>query len=177
MNKSLLEGFSIFADAGAEDMDAIAARCRVIEYAAGDQVFAQDSVAQGVYGVVDGGVELVLVLTEKVFSTTIEYEEALTVSHEVLEKPIVVESLSAGDVFGWSSMVLPEGHWTAAARCTAPTRVFTVPADALQALFEERPALGYHFMRRLGGVISQRLQHRTAKLVDAWGEAFGGQMI
>jgi CRP-like cAMP-binding protein len=177
MDKSLLTGFSIFADADEAALAAIADKCRVTEHAAGDLVFAQDKVAQGIYGVLEGTVELVLVFSEKVLSHTIEYEEALTVNHEVLEKPVVVETLEAGDVFGWSSMVVPPGRWTASARCTAPTQVFMVPAADLQALFESDPAVGYHFMSRLGGVIAQRLHHRTAKLVDAWGEAFGGEVI
>lgn len=177
MDKSLLAGFSIFADADAEALGIIAGACRVTEHAAGDEVFAQAADAQEVYGVLEGGVELVLVFSEKVVRATIEYEEALTVSHEVREKPIVVETLGVGDVFGWSSMVVPPGRWTATARCTAPTKMFTVPAAELRARFEADPALGYRFMRRLGGVIAQRLHHRTEKLVDAWGEAFDGQVI
>ncbi len=174
MDKSLLAGFSIFADADTAALDAIAGTCRVTEHAVGDEVFAQTAVAQEFYGVLEGAVELVLVISEKVVNTTIEYEEALTVSREVLERPFVVETLGAGDVFGWSSMVVPPGRWTATARCTAPTRVLTVAAADLHRLFEANPTLGYHFMRRLGGVISQRLHRRTEELVDAWGEAFGG---
>ncbi|HSH71008.1 MAG: cyclic nucleotide-binding domain-containing protein [Deferrisomatales bacterium] len=177
MDKSLLAGFTIFAEADAAALDAIAGTCRVTEHRAGDEVFTQDTVAQEFYGVLEGKVELVLVFSEKVVSTTIEYEEALTVSHEVLERPFVVETLGAGDVFGWSSMVVPPGRWTATARCTAPTRVLRMPAAELQRLFEADPAVGYRFMRRLGGVISQRLHHRTEKLIDAWGEAFEGQVI
>ena len=76
----------------------------------------------------------------------------------------------AVSAIGWA-------RWSATARCTSPAKVFAIPAAALEALFEDRPELGYRFMRRLGGVISQRLHHRTDKLVDAGGEAFDGETI
>ncbi len=177
MDASLLAGFSIFADASPEELETIAGTCRVEEHRAGDEIFVQDTEAGHLYGVLDGRVDLVLVFTENITTTRIDYEDALSVHHEVLEKPVVVESLAAGDVFGWSSMVAPAGRWTATARCAAPTRVFSVPATTLKRLFETDPRLGYRFMSRLGGVIAQRLQHRTAKLADVWGEAFGGDLV
>jgi hypothetical protein len=39
-------------------------------------------------------------------------------------------------------------------------------------MFEQNPALGYVFMEKLAEIISQRLQKRTDKLIEAWGEAF-----
>ena len=177
MDRKTLAGFSIFQDADDASLDAIAAKCEVTEYRRGDELFAQDTRAESLYGVLEGAVELVLVFSENVVNTSIDYEEALTVTHEVLEKPIVVETLGAGDVFGWSSMVVPPGRWTASARCAAPARVFSVPAADLKAMFEADPILGYHFMSRLGSVISQRLHHRTDKLIDVWGAAFDGGVI
>lgn len=174
MDKGLLQGFSLFADADDQSLEAIAKGCRVLDFGAGDQVFAQEAGADRFYGVVDGSVELVLMLSEEILKSIIEYEEALSVSKETLEKPMVVETLGAGEVFGWSAMVVPPGRWTATARCTCPTRVFSLPAADLKARFEADPLLGYRFMSRLGGVIARRLHQRTGKLLDAWGEAFGG---
>jgi hypothetical protein len=42
----------------------------------------------------------------------------------------------------------------------------------MKAHFEKDPQMGYQIMSRLHEIISMRLQHRTAKLIDAWGSAF-----
>jgi len=56
--------------------------------------------------------------------------------------------------------------------CSIPTRIFSIRATNLKAMFEQNPALGYVFMEKLAEIISQRLQKRTDKLIEAWGEAF-----
>ena len=84
----------------------------------------------------------------------------------------MVDTVHSGEIFGWSSMVTPPGRWTATARCATPCRIISMPAADLKALLKENPDVGYAFMGRLVGVVSQRLHSWTEKLIEAWGEAF-----
>lgn len=172
-----LAGFGVFASLTPEQRGAIASRCAVHAFGPGEEIFAQGSVAARFYGLLDGEAELVLRVTERVLKSTIDYEEALTVEHETLERSIVVEVLRGGDVFGWSSLLSPPGTLTASARCRGPVTAFSAPGDALLELFEREPELGYRFMQRLVTVISQRLRHRTEKLSEAWVQAFDSHSV
>lgn len=72
-----------------------------------------------------------------------------------------------------SSLINIEKIMTSTARCTTQTNIFSIAATNLKAMFDQNPKLGYLMMGRLAEIISQRLQTRTEKLIEAWGEAFG----
>lgn len=167
-----LTEFGFFSGLSPDQKRAIAALGEVRDFDEGATIFRQDDAAFHFYGLLDGKVELVLLVTEKVLKTSIDYEEALSVEHEILEKPVVVDSLGRGDVFGWSSLLRAGATLTATARCRRPSRVFAIPGERLRPLFESDPQLGYRFMERLAGVISLRLRHRTERLTEAWAQAF-----
>lgn len=172
-----LAGFGVFSGLTAQQREAIASLCKVDSFEPGEAVLEQDAPATHFYGLLEGEAELVLRVTEKVLKPTIEYEEALLLEHEILERPIVVDVLRTGDVFGWSSLATPAGTLTATVRCCEASTVFSVPGKTLLDLFDGSPELGYHFMRRLVSVISQRLRHRTDKLTEAWIQAFGSHHV
>ncbi len=172
-----LAGFGVFSSLTPEQRGAIASLCTVREFGAGEEILVQDAPATHLYGLLAGEADLVLRVTEKILKTSIDYEEALTVEHEILERPIVVDVLRSGDVVGWSSLLNPPATLTATARCRRPCEVFSVPGQALLDLFERNPQLGYHFMSRLVMVISQRLRHRTEKLTETWVQAFGSHHV
>jgi hypothetical protein len=50
-------------------------------------------------------------------------------------------------------------------------------ADRLKSVFENEPQLGYAVMRRLCDLVYAHLEKRTAKLIEAWGQAFGTDKI
>jgi CRP-like cAMP-binding protein len=83
--------------------------------------------------------------------------------------PKVTVSLSAikpGHAFGWSAM-LEGDNYTTDAICAEPSRIFSMPAAKLKALFENNPSLGYIMNQRLLHVIKKRYDSRTEQFIKA----------
>ena len=169
--KNLLSGFSFFSDVDPDTLETIAAKCEILEFIAEDVIFHVDEPATHFYGLLEGEVDLVLVFKDKVLKTDIEYEEAIQTTMVDEEKEINVDTVTAGQVFGWASMVGPAKR-TVNAECSETSRVLAIPADELIAMFDKDHTLGFSIMKRLSDIIAKRLRHRTDKLIEAWGEAF-----
>jgi CRP-like cAMP-binding protein len=169
--KNLLSGFSFFSDVDSDTLQAISKKGEILEFSAGDVIFQHEEPSTHLYGLLKGEVDLVLVFKDKVLKTEIEYEEAIQATMVDEEKEIIVDTVVPGQVFGWSSIVGP-GKRTVSAACSEASRVISIPADALKAVLDKDPTLGYIVMKRLGGIIAKRLRNRTDKLIEAWGEAF-----
>lgn len=176
LNKAQLANFEIFSSLNPDKLEAIAQTGDLKKFKENDVIFREDEAADRLYGVLDGEVELSIVFKDKILKAVplkdIKYEEENLSKIEVLERPIVVDSISVGEVFGWSSAVSP-GMRTATARCTEPSTVVSIPGTRLKTICDKDPALGYVIMGKLSEVISRRLQKRTDTLVEAWGQAFG----
>lgn len=169
--KNLLAGFSFFSDVDSDTLEAIAAKGEILEFKAQDVIFHVDEPATHFYGLLEGEVDLVLVFKDKVLKTDIEYEEAIQATMVDEEKEIIVDTVTAGQVFGWASIVGPSKR-TVNAECSEPSRVIAIPADELIAMFDKDHTLGFTIMKRLSDIIAKRLRHRTDKLIETWGEAF-----
>ena len=80
---------------------------------------------------------------------------------------VVVQTLGAGDVLGWSWLVPPHRwHFGATAlRATTATRLDTAQ---LRALAETDPAFGYALATTLFAAMLQRLQATRARLLDLY---------
>jgi CRP-like cAMP-binding protein len=166
-----LSRFKFFSGVAPETLEIIAQKGEIREFDAGAVVFHCYEPAEHLYGLLEGEVDLSLVFKDKVLKTEIEYEEAIQATFVDEEKSIVVDTVRERQVFGWASLVGP-GHRTVTARCTKPCRVIVIPAAELKAMFEEDHFLGYTIMEKLCNVISRRLEKRTDKLIETWGEAF-----
>ncbi len=177
MEKAILTKFEIFDGASDAILESICTSCVLREFGGEETIFEQGRPASHLYGLLDGEIELMLIFMERTLHTNIAYEEAVVAEQKEEEKPIAVDIISPGQTFGWSSMVIPPGNWTATARSLRAGRLFSVPADALKRVLEAHPEFGYLFMSRLGGVIARRLHTRTEKLIEAWGEAFDDSSI
>ena len=169
--KNLLTGFPFFSDVDADTLEAIAAKGEVLEFKAEDVIFRVDEPATHLYGLLEGEINLVLVFKDKVLKTDIEYEEAIQATMVDEEKEIIVDTVTAGQVFGWASIVGPAKR-TVNAECSETSRLIAIQADELTAMFDKDHTLGFSIMKRLSDIIARRLRHRTDKLIEAWGEAF-----
>lgn len=171
MDMHQLTSFPLFSDMAPDLLTAIANIGEIIPMAAQETIFRMNEPARHLYGVLDGEVALTLVFNERKLKTDIEYEEAIVTSTELLEREIGVDAISPGEIFGWSSLI-KGGRWTSRARCIEAGQIFSLSAQSLVHLFEKDTATGYRFMRRINEIISKRLQKRTTRLIEAWGEAF-----
>ncbi|MCS7234953.1 MAG: cyclic nucleotide-binding domain-containing protein [Armatimonadota bacterium] len=84
----------------------------------------------------------------------------------------VIQTLSDGDVVGWSWMV-PPYRWAFDARALGLVRAVSFDAACLRRKAEEDPALGYELLKRLVPVIVERLQATRLQLLDLYGEPKG----
>ncbi len=169
--QGMLSEFAIFSDISQDKLAEIEKHCEIRKFNQNDIIFDFGGSATNLYGVLDGEVELILVFKEIIHKTDIEYEESIQTRSEVLEKPIVIDTLGPGEIFGWSSMVSP-GKWTATARCSTLANLLSLPGAGFKAMLDKDPELGYSVMGKLCEIISQRLNNRTEKLIESWGEAF-----
>jgi CRP-like cAMP-binding protein len=171
LDVQVLKTVQFFSDFPSDRLAGIAEKGQIIEMNPSDVIFHMDEPARYLYGVLEGEVRLSLMFREKILKTDIQYEEAKRTREEVIEREIEVETVRAGKVFGWSSFT-SRGRWTSTARCIRPGRIFSLPTDTMKDHLEKDPQMGYQIMSRLHEVVSARLLHRTAKLIEAWGSAF-----
>lgn len=78
-----------------------------------------------------------------------------------------VQTLTAGDEFGWSALLMREGRYFQA-RALDVVEALAFDANRLLATFEDDPAFGFTFMQHLLGVVSQRLQATRLQLLDMY---------
>ena len=169
--KNLLTRFPFFSDVDPATLEAIAGKGEILEFKAGDAIFHVDEPATHFYGLLEGEIDLILVFKDKVLKTDVEYEEAIQATMVDEEKEIIVDRVSAGQVFGWASLAGASKR-TVNAKCSENSRVMAIPADELKAMLEKDHTLGFIIMKRLSDIIAGRLRNRTDKLIETWGEAF-----
>ena len=167
-----LSGFSIFADMPVEIIAEIARHAEIKSFKSGAVLFEEGDMATELYGLLEGEVELSLLFRDRVLKAEVRHEEYVHKRVEIVEKEMVFETVTPGEIFAWSALIAPH-QLTSTATCTESTRLIVLPADSLEAVFERAPRAGAVFMKRLAEVIAQRLRHRTDKLVESWYQAFG----
>ena len=82
---------------------------------------------------------------------------------------VPVDTISKGDVFGWSSLVIPHSL-TLSAICIKPSSVLVINGDELSNLMDEDHSLGYELMKGLVRVIGARLRDLRGRIVDKEGQ-------
>ena len=80
--------------------------------------------------------------------------------------PLVVQTLGADDVLGWSWM-FPPYKWHFSARAVEPTTAIFFYANSLRMQCDGDPEFGYKLMNRIAKVVIERLQTTRRTLVRA----------
>ncbi|QBJ98463.1 cyclic nucleotide-binding domain-containing protein [Rhodococcus sp. ABRD24] len=80
---------------------------------------------------------------------------------------VVIETLSDGDVLGWSWMQPPH-VWSFGALAATATEAWKIDAATLRAAAEVDPAFGYAVTRALSGLLLDRLLATRARLLDLY---------
>ncbi|MCJ7744354.1 MAG: cyclic nucleotide-binding domain-containing protein [Dehalococcoidales bacterium] len=112
-------------------------------YGAGESVFRENDVAKDFYILEEGEVRLV-VASRKGRGT----KEPVRVS---------VDTITKGDVFGWSSLVAPHSR-NMSAVCVRPSTILSITGAELNHLMDHNHSLGYEVMKSLVRVIGKRLR-------------------
>lgn len=82
--------------------------------------------------------------------------------------PINIETLSEGEVLGWSWM-FPPYHWHFDARSLELTRAIAFDGRCLRIKCEDDHELGYQLVMRFANVMAGRLQATRMQLIDVYG--------
>ena len=84
--------------------------------------------------------------------------------------PVVIETIEAGEVLGWSWLFQPY-RWHFDARTVVSATGFD--GACLRGKCEDDPALGYELMGRFAQVLIERLQWTRLRLLDVYGDGRG----
>jgi CRP-like cAMP-binding protein len=87
--------------------------------------------------------------------------------HTGVDQPIVIQTMGAGDVLGWSWLIPPH-KWRFDARAVEDTRAFALDGACLRKKCEEDHDLGYELLKRFSAMMSQRLQATRRELLDVY---------
>lgn len=79
----------------------------------------------------------------------------------------VVQTISAGDVLGWS-WLFPPHRWHFDSRAVETTRTLSIDAHWLRQRIERDHDLGYEMMKRIARVMVTRLQATRLQLTDVY---------
>lgn len=83
--------------------------------------------------------------------------------------PLVVETLHAGDVVGWS-WLFPPYRWQFDGRTTEPCGLVAFDAACLRGKCEADAELGYALMHRFASTVVDRLQATRLQLLDVYAD-------
>lgn len=81
---------------------------------------------------------------------------------------IILQTISEGDVIGWSWLVPPH-RWMFDARAVELTRVISLDGACLRRKCEEDHDLGYALVKRFAQVMAERLEAARLQLINIHG--------
>ena len=176
LEKEMVGRCSFFKWFPKDKLSEIARLGEILEVDSEAVIFKEGETAVNLYGVLDGEIELSLVFEDKILKKDIRYEDYIHTSIETIERNIIFDCIKPCDIFGWSALTKPN-RFTATAKATKPSRIFFMPATDLEDVLAKNPQLGYAFMLQFSELISQRLIHRTDKLIECWHACFESNRI
>jgi CRP-like cAMP-binding protein len=83
--------------------------------------------------------------------------------------PVLIETIDAGDVVGWS-WLFPPYRWHLDARALTDVRATGFDGACLRDKCDSDPALGYELMQRFAQILIERLQWTRLRLLDVYGD-------
>jgi CRP-like cAMP-binding protein len=95
----------------------------------------------------------------------IESGKVVLESGEGFGDPVIVETIGAGDLLGWSWMFSPY-VWHFTARAAEPTEAIFFYGTILREYCERDPSLGYELFKRITPIMLKRLQAARRKMLS-----------
>ena len=142
-----LAGLGVLAGLSAAHRELVIRSAVPVHFAPGERLFREETAAEGCWLIHDGCVALDLTVPGR--------------------GQVVIQTLGAGDVVGWSWLIPPyQWHFGAVAtRATTATRLDT---GQLLRLADEDPRFGYALALTMFQACAQRLQATRARLLDLY---------
>lgn len=95
----------------------------------------------------------------------IESGKVVLESGEGFGEPVIIETIGAGDLLGWSWMFSPY-VWHFTARAVEPTEAIFFYGTILREYCEHNHSLGYELFKRMAPVMLKRLQQARQKMLS-----------
>jgi len=80
-------------------------------------------------------------------------------------EPVVIETIGAGDLLGWSWM-MPPYVWHFTARAVEPTEAIHFAGTILRQYCEKNHSLGFELHKRISAVMMKRLHAARKKMLS-----------
>ena len=91
----------------------------------------------------------------------------ILIEGKVLDEPsVIIDTISAGDILGWS-WLFPPYLWHFDARAREPTMAFSFDTTVLRQHYSEDLTLAHELFKRMSEVMVRRLQAARRKLIQA----------
>jgi len=90
--------------------------------------------------------------------------------HSPERGPLILQTVEAGDILGWS-WLFPPYRWKFDVRAVEAVRAIGFDGECLRGKCERDPAMGYEFMKRFAQVFMERLESARLQLLDLYGNA------
>jgi len=84
--------------------------------------------------------------------------------------PMTVQTVSVGEMLGWSWLIPPH-NWRFQARTQTATRALAFDGNCLRTKCEEDHDLGYELLKRFSHVLTERLEATRVQLLDVYGSS------
>ena len=145
-----LQSHTIFSDLQPAHIQVLADYAEEKAFTAGDLLFNQEEPAEHFYILIEGAIEVEV--------------------PAIAGPNLVVQSLGADDVLGWSWLI-PPYKWTFEAKARADSKVLVFDGKTLLEHCEKNHHFGYSLMKRFAGLMSERLHAARRKMMDSWAPA------
>ena len=146
--EELVSSYRLLSGLRPEDIDVIASCSRNRVFASGEMLFREGQVADTLYLVRRGNVSVDV--------------------HQPGQGAVVIETMGAGAVVGWSWIVAPY-RWTFDARAIDEVGVIAVDGTCLRTKAIADPVFGVALLSRVSAEILDRLQSTRLRLLDLYG--------
>ena len=100
----------------------------------------------------------------------IEQGEVVLEAADAGDRQVNIETLGSGDLLGWS-WLFPPYVWHFSARATRPTTAIFFYGTVLREYCEKDHSLGFELFKRMGEVMTRRLQQARGRLLAAYSES------
>jgi CRP-like cAMP-binding protein len=143
--KELMATHPFLRGMSSEDLSTLALYAMRTEFAPGQLVFRQGDIANRFYLILKGNVALEAMAEDR--------------------KPVVIQTIGAGEVLGWS-WLFPPYTWRFDARAAEPVEAIFFYGTRLREHCEEDLRFGHEVMRRVAEVAVKRLNAIRARLLE-----------
>ncbi len=95
----------------------------------------------------------------------IESGKVILESGKAYGHPVIIDTIGAGDLLGWSWMFSPF-TWQFTARAAEPTKAIFFYGTILREYCERDHSLGYELLKRMTVIMMRRMQAARQKMID-----------